>query len=360
MRNSIGENVVLTLFGESHGNKIGAVLDGLPAGIKINLDKISEQLQRRMPNEFETSRHEKDNFEIVSGVFNDFTTGAPLTILIDNNDVDSSNYKENYGLARPSHLDYTTHVKFNGYEDYRGSGHYSGRITAAIVAIGSICQDILSKKNIYVGSHILQCGTLKDRKFNDVLSDIKMLNENNSYFLNDLKEEYASLLKLLKEKKDSIGGIIQTGIVGLPVGVGEPWFSSLEGVIANAVFSIGGVKGIEFGKGFEFSNTFGSLANDSYKMEDEKVVTLTNNNGGINGGISNGMPVVFQTAIKPTPSIGKIQNTIDFVKQTNAKIAIKGRHDPAIIRRICPVINNLISIILCDMLSINFGNNFLA
>lgn len=360
MKNVLGTNVTLTLFGESHNQYIGATLDGIWPGIKIDEEFIKKQLSKRRPQaKIETPRIENDNFQIISGVFNGYTTGAPLTILIENTNIKSKDYDKQKNIARPSHADYTAYVKYNGYNDYRGGGHFSGRITTPIVAIGSILLKALKDKNIYIGSHILECSGIKDRNFNDFKEDIKILEKNNFPVLDDIEDKIIEKITKVANNNDSVGGILQTAIIGLPAGLGEPWFSSVEGLIANAMFSIGGVKGIEFGAGFSYKDLTGIKANDAFYYDNEVVKTKTNNNGGINGGITNGMPIVFNLAIKPTPSIGLEQETIDFVNKENTTLQINGRHDPAIIRRMSIVVDCLLAIVICDMLATRYGNDFL-
>lgn len=357
MKNSIGTNVILTLFGESHGEYIGATLDGLPAGIKVDEDFISSQLSKRRPNSpLDTGRIEKDNYQIISGVFNGYTSGSPLTILIKNENKHSDDYDKD--LIRPSHADYVSKIKYDGYNDYRGGGHFSGRLTAPIVALGAICLKALENKGIHIGTHILEIEKYKDKEIENI-EDVNIINNKNVPTINDLDREISELGNRLKQEGDSIGGVIQTGIFGLPIGIGEPWFSSLEGTIANAVLSIGGIKGIEFGKGFAFKDGYGSSLNDELAYKDGKVISLTNNNGGINGGISNGMPIIFNMAVKPTPSISRKQHSINLETKENVEIEIKGRHDPAIIKRVCIVITSLIAIIMCDELSKAYGNKYL-
>lgn len=360
MRNVLGTNLTLTLFGESHNEFIGATLDGICPGIKVDDKFIEKQLSKRRPkSNIETPRVENDNYKIISGVFNGYTTGAPLTILIENTNIKSKDYDSMKNIARPSHADYTAYVKYNGYNDYRGGGHFSGRITAPIVAIGSILIKALKERNIYIGTHILECGKTSDRKFENIEEDLKNLENKEFPVLNDIENLITEEIKNVASNNDSIGGILQTAITGLPVGLGEPWFSSVEGQIANAMFSIGGVKGIEFGAGFSYKDLTGSTSNDEFYIENDVVKTKTNNNGGINGGITNGMPIVFNLAVKPTPSISLEQETIDFVKKENTTLKINGRHDPAIIRRMSVVVDSLLAIVICDMLATRYGNDFL-
>ncbi len=360
MRNTIGDNLTLTLFGESHGEYIGAVLDGIAAGIKVDNDFINYQLAKRRPqSKIETPRIEMDDYLIVSGVFNGYTTGAPLCILIPNKNIKSKDYETMKNIARPSHADYVAFVKYDGFNDYRGGGHFSGRITAPIVAVGSILIKVLEKKNIFIGTHILKCGEAEDKEFTGNALEIKELNKKTFPVIDDIENQITEEILKCAANHDSIGGILQTEIVGLPVGLGEPWFSSVEGKLANAIFSIGGVKGIEFGLGFGFSKVTGSKAKDEFYIEEKVVKTKTNNNGGINGGITNGMPVVFNTCVKPTPSIGLDQETIDFVEQKNVTLSIAGRHDPAIIRRIAVVIDSITALIIADILVTKYGIDFL-
>lgn len=360
MKNTFGQSVSVTLFGESHGPAVGAVIDGIAPGIPVHEEAIERQLSRRRPSSsLDTPRQESDQYQILSGVFNGKTTGTPICISIENTNTRSSDY--NYGVARPSHADYTAFCKYHGYEDYRGGGHFSGRITAALVAVGGILLPALNELGITVGTHILQCGNAFDRGFEDIKQDIALLNKKSFPVLSpELEERITDEIMSARNLNDSVGGITQTAIFGLEAGIGEPWFDSMESMLSHAIFSIGGIKGIEFGKGFSFSGLHASECNDALYMHKGCILTETNNNGGINGGITNGMPIIFQCAVKPTPSISQEQKTVDFTKNEDAKITIHGRHDPAIIRRICPVIDSISAIVICDMLSQRFGTDYLA
>lgn len=359
MNNTIGNNLKLTIWGESHGKAIGAVLDGMCAGVLVDEEFIKLQLSKRRPRgKMETQRVEEDNFHILSGVFNGYTTGAPISIIIENNNVKSKDYSNIKDKARPSHADYVAYEKYQGYNDYRGGGHFSGRITASIVAVGAILIDSLKKKNIYIGTHIKKCFNVIDRDF-ETEEDVIAVNEKDFPVLNDIEKDIKEICEVSANNKDSVGGILQTMITGLPVGLGDPWFSSVEGKLSEALFGIGGIKGIEFGSGFNFANLNGSNANDEFTIENDKVVTKTNHNGGINGGMTNGMPVVFNCAVKPTPSIGKLQETINFKTKENTSLEITGRHDPAIIRRIAVVIDSITALVVCDLLKTKYGDNFL-
>lgn len=362
MKNSFGNNVSITLFGESHGTAIGAVVDGLPAGINVNEEFISHQLDLRRPfGKISTSRQEADKFEILSGVFNGKTTGTPICITIPNENTQSKDYSKTYGKARPGHADYTAFCKYNGCEDYRGGGHFSGRITAGLVAAGAIAIDTLSKKGIRIGTHISKCAGVEDASFSDLENDIKTLSDKIFPVLNDGKgEEIIKNIEKVAQDGDSVGGILETAVIGLPVGVGEPWFDSVESVLSHALFSIPAIKGVEFGAGFSCADMLGSQMNDSFVLVDGKVTTKTNNNGGINGGITNGMPVIFRCAVKPTPSISKEQETIDFINNESTVLSVKGRHDPCIVHRARVVVDSITALVLCDLLSQKFGTDWLG
>ena len=360
MKNTFGQSVCTTVFGESHGEAVGVVIDGLAPGIDVDESFIAAQLARRAPQgKTDTPRHEKDNFKILSGVFNGKTTGTPITIVIPNENTKSGDY--NYGVARPSHADYTAYMKYHGYEDYRGGGHFSGRITAGIVAGGAIAISALQRLGIYIGTHIWACGRAADKMFEHTDNIEKaILSLQGKVFpviLDEVAEQIQGEILWAAQQKDSIGGWIETAITGVPAGIGEPWFDSVEGILSHALFSIGGIKGVNFGRGVGFHSLLGSDANDEFKYENGRVVTATNNNGGINGGITNGMPIIFNCAVKPTPSIAKEQDTINFLTGENTKIEIKGRHDPAIIRRICPVVDSVCALALCDMLAQRYGTD---
>lgn len=357
MKNTFGQSISLTVFGESHGAGVGVVLDGLCSGLAVNDASIKTALSRRAPStSTDTARRERDAYQILSGVFNGKTTGTPICIFIPNENTDSKAYE--YGIARPSHADYAAFCKYGGYEDYRGGGHFSGRVTAGIVATGAILKDALKGLGISIGTHILECANVRDNEFNDIQNEVLSLDCAKFPVLNEDKaKEMIACVEQAKANLDSVGGITQTAIVGLPAGVGEPMFDSVEGMLSHAMFAIGAVKGIEFGKGFELGKMLGSSANDAFVIEDGKVKTSTNNNGGINGGITNGMPVLFNLAIKPTPSIAQKQNTVDFINGKQTEIEIVGRHDPAIVRRICPVVDSVSALVVCDLLAQRYGTD---
>lgn len=361
MKNTFGTSVAVTLFGESHGEYIGATIDGLAPGIKIDDGYISKMLTLRRPaGKISTPRKEKDEYKIVSGVVGGRTTGTPITILIPNENVKSADYAEMQTLARPSHADYTAQCKYHGFQDARGGGHFSGRITAALVAAGAICKWALEQKGIRLGTHIKKCAGIWDREFADLTADIQDLNEKTFAVLDEaMGEKMRQGILEAASDGDSVGGILETAVIGMPGGVGEPWFDTVEGLLAHMMFSIPAVKGIEFGAGFAIADMRGSTANDPFKMEKGQVVTASNHNGGINGGITNGMPILFRTAVKPTPTIFKQQNTIDFSAMRDGVLAPKGRHDPAIVHRARVVQDAATAIVLCDALALRYGTDWL-
>jgi len=360
MKNTFGNSLSVTLFGESHGEYIGAVLDGMTPGVAVDENYINSRLALRRPSgDISTSRAEPDNFIIASGVFEGKTTGTPLCILIPNTDTRSKDYSENRTKARPSHADFTAFAKYHGFEDYRGGGHFSGRVTAALVAAGAIAQTALLSKGITVATHIKQIGNVYDRDFENFTDDFEKLNS--TYFAvldQTAKEKMVEQIEKAKADCDSIGGVLETAVCGMMAGVGEPWFDSIESLLAHAVFSVPAVKGVEFGAGFNVANMRASVANDEFFIQNGKVCTRTNNSGGINGGITNGMPIIMRTAIKPTPTILKAQNTIDFINMQNTEITAKGRHDPCIVHRARAVIDAMCALTLCDLLLCRFGTDF--
>ena len=362
MKNTFGQSVAVTLFGESHGQAVGAVLDGLAPGIAIDTEYIKSRmaLRRSLPD-ISTPRFEADEVEFLSGVYNGFTTGTPIALVIKNENARSRDYEKTADLLRPGHADFTAQEKYHGFSDPRGGGHFSGRVTAALVAAGAICEFALKQKGILIGTHLSRCAGISDRGFCDVEKDIKAL-ENAVFPVLDEKrgEEMISAIKAARADSDSVGGVLETAACGLPAGVGEPWFDTLESVISHIVFSIPAVKGIEFGKGFGLCDMRGSEANDAYEYTGGKIVTKTNNCGGILGGISNGMPLIFRTAIKPTPSISKEQATVDVSKNENAVIAVSGRHDPCVAHRARAAVDAATALALCDMLAQRYGTDFIS
>ena len=360
MKNVFGNNLTITLFGESHGKGIGAVIDGIAPGIKVDEDFIRSQLDLRRPfGDISTTRAEKEEFIIYSGVFEGFTTGTPICIVIPNNDTKSKDYSEIKDKMRPGHADYTASAKYHGFADYRGGGHFSGRITAAIVAAGAIVISVLRSKGIYIGTHISRCAGVIDAQFNNLNEEINELNGKQFAVIDDdVAEIMKSAITDAKAMGDSVGGVLETAVIGMPEGVGEPWFDTAEGMLSHALFSIPAIKGVEFGAGFSISDMLGSEANDEFYYNGDKVLTKTNNNGGINGGITNGMPIIFRTAVKPTPTISKVQNTIDIKSKENTEFIAKGRHDPCIVHRARVVVDSITALVLCDLLIGRFGTDW--
>ena len=358
MKNTFGQSVAVTLFGESHGEYIGAVLDGLAPGLAIDEAFIRHQLSLRRPQgKISTARVEADEFQIVSGVFEGKTTGTPLCILIPNTNTRSKDY--NRAIPRPGHADYTAECKYHGYQDHRGGGHFSGRITAALVAAGAIAIAALRQNGILIGTHISRISDICDRSFDSYESDIETLAD---LSLPVLDSQKADLMRACIEdaasEGDSVGGVLETAVIGLPAGIGEPWFDTVEGVLSHALFSIPAIKGVEFGTGFGVADLRGSQANDAMRIQKGRIITTTNHNGGINGGITNGMPVIFRCAVKPTPSIFQEQDSVDLVNGQNTTLTLQGRHDPAIIHRARVVVDSVAALVLCDLLALRFGTDF--
>ncbi len=358
MSNTFGKHITVTLFGESHGPAIGAVIDGLPAGIPVDEAFILKQMQKRKASgSISTSRREDDLPQFLSGIRNGYTEGTPVSLIIPNNNVNRKDYDNIALVPRPSHADYTGHIKYSGFEDASGGGHFSGRLTAPLVAAGAICLNALEKKGIDIGTHILNLHGIKDDSFQDMEEEIRLLNEKTFPVLNsEAEEKMIREIEDARDKKDSVGGILETVVTGLEAGIGEPFFDSLESSIAHGVFSIPAVKGISFGAGFGFAEMYGSEANDPFAIEEGKVVTMSNHNGGINGGISNGMPILFQTVIKPTPSISQPQKSVNLGTMEETELVIQGRHDPAIIHRARVVVDSVTALVIMDQLLERHGS----
>lgn len=349
-----GNKIKLSIFGESHGEGLGIVIDGIEPGIKVDIKNIEKEMERRAPgrNSLSTQRKEGDKPEILSGIFNGFTTGAPISMIIRNNDKRSKDYSKIKDLARPGHADFPGYIKYNGFNDYRGGGHFSGRITAPLVFAGALAKEILKEKGIFIGSHIKQVGKVKDASFdflNLTKEDLKEILNKELPLIDTKKiEEVKEEINFYRMDGNSIGGIVECAILGLNPGIGNPFFDSLESTIAHLAFSVPSVKGIEFGAGFEFANMSGEEANDEYFIEKGEIKTYSNNNGGITGGISNGMPVIFRVVIKPTPSISKAQRSVNIKTMKEEIIKVTGRHDPCIVQRVLVVIEAIAALAILD------------
>lgn len=377
MSSYFGNRLKLTIFGESHAKAVGGVLDGLPSGLSIDEECIAAYMKRRAPgrNALTTKRREQDKIQILSGYFEGKTIGTPLSFIIENSDTRSEDYEKLRHLLRPGQADYTAYAKYKGFQDYRGGGGFSGRLTAALHFAGGIAMQMLRERGILIFSHVLSVGEIRDHSFASIGLDRCLEMNFISAFQENLKEELLPTLsdssarameeeiRLARDDKDSVGGIVECGIFGVKAGVGGGFFSSVESRLAQLCFSIPAIKGIEFGAGFEIARMRGSEANDIPRVEEgieaaalslsEKLPLIThesNKNGGIVGGITNAMPIIFRCAVKPTASIGKEQRTVDIETMQNMTLRIEGRHDPCIVPRILPVIESAAALCIADLL----------
>ena len=360
MKNTFGNVITLTLFGESHGAAVGAVLDGFPAGVTVDEAFMARRLAFRMGEEvISTARREKDFPQIVSGVYRGKTCGTPITFLFPNNDVKSDDYDPLLFVPRPGHADYTGAVKYAGCNDPRGGGHFSGRLTAPIVAAGAMCTQLLARHGIAIGTHIARIGGVTDDAFTSP-EQIPSLTDCPFPVLNAGKEaEMKAAILQAKTAGDSLGGRLETMVSGIPAGLGEPFFDTVEGVLSHALFAVPGIKGVEFGDGFAFCGARGSRVSDGFTVQDGQVKTMANHNGGINGGIANGMPILFSCAVKPTPSIALPQDSVNLSTGEPRVLTVPGRHDPAIVHRACHVVNAVTALVLCDLLAMKSGTEAL-
>lgn len=354
MSGTWGNKIKFSIFGESHGGAIGGVISDLPPGLAIDFEEINFQMQRRNHrSSYSTPRNETDEYEILSGFCDGVTTGSPLAFIIRNKDTKSKDYSMQKRLMRPGHSDYPAFIKYEGFNDVRGGGHFSGRITAPLVFAGAIAKQLLKKQGIKICSQIYSIGNVCGEHITD-FSDGNIEKLNSLFFGvadEGLKDKMLSEIEEGRKTGDSTGGVVECAVVGVPAGVGQPFFDSVESRMAQMIFSVPAVKGIEFGMGFDITKIRGSEANDSYCYDDEgNVRTKTNNNGGITGGITNGMPIVFRTAIKPTPSISIEQDTIDVAEKCNAKVTVQGRHDACIVPRAAVVIEAAAALVIYDLL----------
>lgn len=351
-----GNDLKISIFGESHGPGIGVVIDGLPAGLPIDREELAAFMARRAPgrDKASTPRRETDRPELLSGVRGDVTTGTPLAALIRNNDTHSSDYGELASTARPGHADYTGFLRYAGWGDVRGGGHFSGRLTAPLVFAGGLAKQLLAREGVYVGAHIARCAGIADAPFDPVRLDRETLLRPGASAFPTLDaaagERMREEIETARMSTDSVGGVVECGVVGFPAGVGSPMFDGLENRIASIVFGIPAVKGLEFGDGFAAAELRGSEHNDPFRLADGKVVTETNHAGGILGGISSGMPILLRAAFKPTASIAKPQRTVDFRENAERELVVKGRHDPCVVVRAVPVVEAAVSLALADAL----------
>lgn len=351
-----GMNIKMAIYGESHGASIGLVIDGVPPGLKLDLEQIEKEMARRAPgkNQLSTQRKESDSFAIQSGFFEGYTTGTPLGVVIKNSDQHSKDYSILKDKMRPGHADYAGFVRYQGFNDYRGGGHFSGRLTAPLVFIGAVAKQALAQAGILVGAHILQIADIKEENFNPLgIEDKKIVELAGKDFAvmdDTIGEKMQAKILEAKAELNSVGGVIEAMVTNVPAGLGAPYFDSVESRLSHALFSVPAVKGVEFGDGFGISAMTGAEANDQLHYEEGKVVAETNHNGGITGGITNGMPVIFRVAIKPTPSISREQKTISLQEKCDTTLTIVGRHDPCIVQRAVPVIEAVTAWTMWDLL----------
>jgi chorismate synthase len=349
-----GRYFTLNIFGESHGPKIGVVINGLAPGTVLDFPKLRAFLDRRRAGgeAWSTKRHETDDFELVSGYANGFSTGTPLCVLFHNAAQKSSDYDER--VNRPGHADYTGFVRYDGFNDPRGGGHFSGRLTAPLVFAGAVAAQVLAKKDIYAATHIRRIADIEDTAFNPIsitLEQARSLAAMRLPLIDESKREaMEARIKQAASEGDSVGGVVECAVCGLPAGLGSPMMDTVESRLASLLFAVPAVKGVSFGTGFGMAQMRGSEANDAYAIKDGKIVTETNHNGGVLGGITNGMPVVFEAAIKPTASISKPQQTVNLKTMESESVVIKGRHDACIVPRAAAVVEAAANIAMLDLM----------
>lgn len=349
---SFGEKVKITIFGQSHSEAIGVVIDGIPAGITLDIEKIDSFMSRRAPgkNAYSTPRKEADKPEIVSGVVDRVTCGAPICAIIRNTNQHSKDYSKLKVLPRPSHSDFPAYVKHNGFNDIRGGGNFSGRMTAPLCFAGAVAMQLLEAKGIHIGAHIEKIAGVRDSRFNPLSPELDLLKGKDLPLIDDsVKDEMLGRIEAARLDSDSVGGVIECAITGLPVGIGEPMFDGVENTLSQAVFAIPAIKGIEFGNGFDCADLKGSENNDEFSVTDGRITTKTNNHGGILGGLTSGMPLIFRVAVKPTPSIAKPQMTVNLETNEAEELVIGGRHDPCIVPRAVPCVEAAAAITILNM-----------
>ncbi len=356
MASSFGNSMKVSIFGQSHAKAIGVTIDGFPTGFEIDYEELDKFMERRAPgrNAFSTARKEPDKPEFVTGVLGNVTCGVPVTALIFNKDQHSKDYENLKDVPRPGHADYTAQIKYKGFQDVAGGGHFSGRMMAPVCIAGGMSLQYLKKQGIEIAAHISSIGNINDDRIDmtdKVQSELSNVKDKEFPVINDAQgEKMQALIAEVKSDLDSIGGTIECCITGLPAGIGGPMFDGIENRIAAAMFGVPAIKGIEFGNGFETATLRGSENNDSFCIKDNAVETKTNNHGGILGGISSGMPIVFRVAVKPTPSIAREQDSVRLSTMTEEKLEIKGRHDPCIVPRAVPCIEAVAALVIMDLL----------
>lgn len=350
---TFGNQLHLQLFGQSHSRSMGAVLDGFPSGVSVDEEKLSAFMERRAPgrDEFSTKRRESDRVEFVSGVVNGLTTGAPICMVIQNEDTRSGDYDRLRFIPRPSHADYPAFVRFGDARDHRGGGEFSGRLTAPLCAAGFLCLEVLRQKGVEIGAHIASVGSCEDDRFDPLAPQLHIAAEKPFPVLNDERGAHMQeIIRAARASADSIGGTIECAVTGVPAGAGGTSFGSLEGMLSLAMFAIPAVKGVEFGSGFAGTQLRGSENNDPYRADGERVAALSNHAGGILGGLATGMPILFRVAVKPTASIGREQESVSLPEKRNVSLQIVGRHDPCIVQRAVPVVEAAAAVAILDTL----------
>ena len=352
MSSTYGENLKLTIFGQSHGPAIGMTLDGIPAGLPVNLDELQVFLNRRAPgqNNWSTPRKEEDRPEFLAGVLDGFTCGAPIAAVIHNTNTRSGDYANLKDCPRPGHADYTAQIKYGGFQDAAGGGHFSGRLTAPLCIAGGLCKQWLAEQGIRIAARISAIADVTDIAADPLNPPLDLIGADFPVLSPDAGQRMRDRISEARMERDSVGGIIECCITGVPAGLGEPMFGGVESRIAQIVYGIPAVKSVEFGIGREAAALRGSQCNDAFTVENGRISTLTNHAGGILGGITNGMPVIFRAAIKPTPSISRPQQSVSLSKAQEQELVVKGRHDPCIVPRAVPVIEAAAAIAMFDLI----------
>lgn len=360
MSSTYGETLKLSIFGQSHGTAIGMTLDNIPAGLPVDETELQTFLNRRAPgqNDWSTPRREEDSPEFLSGILDGYTCGAPIAAIIRNRNTRSGDYSNLKDLPRPGHADYTAQVKYGGFQDAAGGGHFSGRLTAPLCIAGGLCKQWLSEMGIQIGAHIANIAGICDEFFNPITPNLSTVGEEFPVISEKAGEAMCAAIADARRIGDSVGGIIECAVTGLPIGLGEPMFGGAEGRIAQIVYGIPAVKGVEFGAGFRVAEMRGFENNDSYTVSDTGgIITATNHAGGILGGITNGMPLIFRCAIKPTPSVSVPQTSVSLSEGVEKELIVKGRHDPCIVPRAVPVVEAAAAIAIFDMVLGNTQTN---
>ena len=355
MSSTYGESLKLSIFGQSHGPAIGMTLDGIPAGLPVDTEKLQTFLNRRAPgqNDWSTPRREEDRPEFLGGILDGYTCGAPIATVIYNKNTRSGDYANLKDCPRPGHADYTAQIKYGGFQDAAGGGHFSGRLTAPLCIAGGLCKQWLEEMGIRIGAHIYMIAGCEDYNFDPLQPELDAIDPNFPVIAPHTGDEMKKRIEKARSQGDSVGGIIECAITGLPAGLGEPMFGGVESKIAQIVYGIPAVKGVAFGSCSTFAYDLGSEMNDSYTVKDGEIQAVTNNAGGILGGITTGMPVIFRTTLKPTPSISKPQQSVSLSKMENQELIVKGRHDPCIVPRAVPVVEAAAALAIYDLILSN-------